>query len=49
MVWSTEDPGKRIKALNAHKDGVTGIAWENAAKVISVGDAASIKVWTVKE
>lgn len=48
MVWSTEDPGKRIKALNAHKDGVTGVAWQKAAKVLSAGGDASIKVWTVK-
>jgi WD40 repeat protein len=48
MVWSTEDPGKRVKALNAHKDGVTGVAWEKAAKVISTGGDASIKIWTVK-
>ena len=48
MVWSTKDPGKRIKALNAHKDGVTGVAWEKAAKVISAGGDASIKVWNVK-
>jgi WD40 repeat protein len=48
MVWSTEDPGKRIKALNAHKDGVTGVAWEKSGKVISAGGDASIKVWTVK-
>jgi WD40 repeat protein len=48
MVWSTEDPGKRIKALNAHKDGVNGIAWEKASKVISTGGDASIKVWSVK-
>ncbi|KAF2819659.1 tricorn protease domain 2-containing protein [Ophiobolus disseminans] len=48
MVWSTEDPGKRIKALNAHKDGVSGVAWEKAVKVLSAGGDASIKVWTVK-
>ncbi|KAF1838161.1 tricorn protease domain 2-containing protein [Decorospora gaudefroyi] len=48
MVWSTEDPGKRIKALNAHKDGVTGVAWEKAANVISAGGDASIKVWSMK-
>jgi WD40 repeat protein len=48
MVWSIEDPGKRIKALNAHKDGVTGIAWEKTTKVISAGGDASIKVWIVK-
>lgn len=47
MVWSTEDPGKRIKALNAHKDGVTGVAWEKA-RVVSAGGDASIKVWSMK-
>lgn len=49
MVWSTEDPGKRIKALNAHKDGVTGVAWDQAVNVISAGGDASVKVWTVKQ
>jgi WD40 repeat protein len=48
MVWSVEDPGKRIKALNAHKDGVTGVAWEKAAKVLSAGGDASVKVWKVE-
>jgi len=48
MVWSTEDPGKRIKALNAHKDGVAGVAWAAAGKVISAGGDASIKVWSIK-
>lgn len=48
MVWSVEDPGKRIRALNAHKDGVTGVAWEKPGKVISAGGDASVKVWTVK-
>ncbi|KAH7115237.1 WD repeat-containing protein 2 [Dendryphion nanum] len=47
MVWSVTDPGKRIKALNAHKDGVTGVAWE-AGKVLSAGGDASIKVWKVE-
>jgi WD40 repeat protein len=48
MVWSTEDPAKRIKALNAHKDGVAGVAWGKNGKVISAGGDASIKVWGVK-
>jgi WD40 repeat protein len=47
MVWSVEDPGKRIKALNAHKDGVTGVAWEKADRVLSTGGDASVKVWKV--
>jgi WD40 repeat protein len=48
MAWSVEDPGKRIKALNAHKDGVTGVAWESAGKVVSTGGDASIKIWSMK-
>ncbi|KAF2274781.1 WD repeat-containing protein 2 [Westerdykella ornata] len=45
MVWSVEEPGKRIKALNSHKDGVTGVAWEKADTVLSTGGDASVKVW----
>jgi WD40 repeat protein len=48
MVWSVREPAKRIKALNAHKDGVTGVAWEKAGKVISAGGDASVKVWKVE-
>ena len=48
MVWSIEDPGKRTKALNAHKDGVAGVAWAQATKVVSAGGDASVKVWNVK-
>lgn len=48
MVWSTEDPGKRMKVLNAHKDGVTAVAWEKNGKVVSTGGDASVKVWVMK-
>jgi WD40 repeat protein len=48
MIWSVKEPAKRIKALNAHKDGVTGVAWEKAGKVISAGGDASVKVWKVE-
>ncbi|KAF2808021.1 WD40 repeat-like protein [Mytilinidion resinicola] len=47
MVWSVKDPGKRIKALNAHKDGVTGVAWAGVGKVVSTGGDAAVKVWKV--
>lgn len=49
MAWSVEDPGKRIKAVNAHKDGVTGVAWEKNGKIISAGGDASVKVWKVQD
>lgn len=48
FVWSIEDPGKRIKALNAHKDGVAGVAWVGAGKVLSAGGDASVKAWKVQ-
>ncbi|OCK80029.1 WD40 repeat-like protein [Lepidopterella palustris CBS 459.81] len=47
MVWSVGDPGKRVKALNAHKDGVTGVVWEGE-KVLSTGGDATVKVWKVQ-
>ncbi|KAF2739545.1 WD40 repeat-like protein [Polyplosphaeria fusca] len=48
FVWSIKEPGKRIKALNAHKDGVTGVAWDKFGRVLSTGGDASIKVWKVE-
>lgn len=45
MAWSVDEPGKRIKAMNAHKDGVTGVAWEGNTKILSAGGDSSIKVW----
>lgn len=48
FVWSLADPGKRVKAMNAHKDGVGGIAWTEPSKVISSGADAAVKVWKVE-
>jgi WD40 repeat protein len=50
FVWCLEarHQGKRIKAANAHKDGINGITWIGAGKVASAGGDATIKVWTVK-
>lgn len=47
MVWSVADLGKKIKALNVHKDGVIGVAWEGA-KVLSTGGDATVKVWKLE-
>ncbi|KAI2638883.1 WD40 repeat-like protein [Hypomontagnella submonticulosa] len=49
FVWSLAKPGARVKALNAHKDGVNGVAWAggNADKVVSVGGDAAVKIWGV--
>ncbi|KAG9552178.1 tricorn protease domain 2-containing protein, partial [Aureobasidium melanogenum] len=48
FVWSLADPGKRVKAMNAHKDGVGGIAWTEPTKIISCGADAAVKVWKVE-
>ena len=46
-MWSLADPGKRVKALNAHKEG-GGVAWVDDSKVISCGADAAVKVWKVE-
>ena len=48
FVWSLADPGKRIKALNAHKEGVGAVVWLDDARVVSVGADAAVKVWKVE-
>lgn len=48
FVWSLADPGKRVKMLNAHKDGVAGIVWAEESKVISCGADAAVKCWKVE-
>ncbi|KAI7674642.1 tricorn protease domain 2-containing protein [Hortaea werneckii] len=48
LVWSLNDPGKRIRALNAHKEGVGAVVWAEDSKVISCGADAAVKVWKVE-
>ncbi|GAB7346680.1 hypothetical protein MBLNU459_g1802t1 [Dothideomycetes sp. NU459] len=48
FVWSLADPGKRVKALNAHKDGVGGVVWAARDTVISCGADAAVKCWKVE-
>jgi WD40 repeat protein len=49
-VWSLAKPGSRVKAANAHKDGVYGVAWieDGAQRVASTGGDAAVKIWMVK-
>lgn len=46
FAWSIKDPGARVKASNAHKEGINGIAWYGE-KIISCGTDATIKFWSV--
>lgn len=45
-VWSLKEPGKRVKATNAHKEGVNGIVWIGDV-VYSTGADAAMKKWKV--
>ncbi|AEO64553.1 uncharacterized protein THITE_2110814 [Thermothielavioides terrestris NRRL 8126] len=56
-VWSLAKPGSRIKAANAHKDGVYGVAWvgeeeeggrHQQLRIASTGGDAAVKIWAVK-
>lgn len=50
FVWCLEkkNQGKRIKAANAHKDGVNGICWVEGGKVASGGGDVTVKIWNVQ-
>ena len=48
MVWSLESPGKRVKGMGAHKDGVTGVGWTGEGRVVSTGADGTVRVWSVK-
>ncbi|KAF2151164.1 tricorn protease domain 2-containing protein [Myriangium duriaei CBS 260.36] len=48
FVWSLADPGKRVKAGNAHKDGVGGVVWVDERRVVSCGADAAVKCWKVQ-
>lgn len=50
FVWCLEKKlqGKRIKAPNAHKDGVLGVCWVDGARVASGGGDGAVKIWSVK-
>ncbi|KAG5920847.1 hypothetical protein E4U42_006058 [Claviceps africana] len=51
FVWCLEkkNQGKRIKAANAHKDGVNGVTWLGVGQVASAGGDANVKIWDVKD
>lgn len=46
-VWSVEDPGKRIKFANAHKDLVAGVGWVDSCTLLSAGGDAAVRRWKV--
>ncbi|KAM4065629.1 anaphase-promoting complex subunit 4 WD40 domain-containing protein [Hirsutella rhossiliensis] len=50
FVWCLEkkNQGKRIKAANAHKDGVSGICWVQGGRLASAGVDATVKIWEAR-
>ena len=48
FVWSLKDPGSRVKATNAHKEGVNGIVWLGD-KIVSTGADATVKTWVAND
>ncbi len=48
FLWSVAKPGRRVGVSNAHKEGVNGVVWVEAGKVVSVGVDAAVKVWEVE-
>ena len=47
-VWSLAKPGARVKAPNAHKEGVNGVVWTKEGKVVSTGGDGAVKVWSIQ-
>lgn len=46
FAWSLNDPGARVKAGNAHKEGVNGIAWIGE-RAVSCGADGTVKMWEI--
>lgn len=46
VIYSLGAPGRKVKAENAHLEGVSGVAWVDGGKLASVGADAAVKIWT---
>jgi WD repeat-containing protein 1 (actin-interacting protein 1) len=46
-VWSVEKPMKSIAIKGAHQEGVTGVSFSDNNTIVSTGQDASVKVWSV--
>lgn len=46
FAWSLKDPGARVKAGNAHKEGVNEIAWIGE-RAVSCGADGTVKMWEI--
>lgn len=48
MIYSVKRPMKIVKFLNAHKDGVNNVMWQDADHIVSTGNDACIKTWELQ-
>lgn len=47
FIYSVKRPMKTLKSLNAHKDGVSVVLWDDSQTLVSCGADACIKRWNV--
>ena len=47
-IYCVESPGKYIRFLGAHRDGVNAVDWVDDGKIVSVGSDGTVKLWEVK-
>lgn len=48
FVWSLAEPGRRVRAANAHKEGIGGVVWVDDDTIVTAGADASVKKWKVQ-
>ena len=48
IIYQVEKPMKNIKFLNAHKDGVNTVQWISSTEIVSGGNDATVKKWSIK-
>ena len=47
IVYSVSKPVRNVKAMNTHKEGVSGVEWIGPDRAVSVGADACLKFWDV--
>ncbi len=47
IVYSVSKPVRNVKAMNTHKEGVSGVEWIGPNRAVSVGADACLKFWDV--
>lgn len=48
IIYSVQKPMRTIKVMNAHKDSVNNVMWDNVNTLVSTGSDAVIKTWDLQ-